>query len=67
MTDDTTGYTYLAPASELAPFAGDVIVGTEVKARFWIVEPRGKSFVTIPVRHNLRGGHYSLEAALYVG
>ena len=67
VTDDTTGYTYLAPASELAPFAGDVIVGTEVKARFWIVEPRGKSFVTIPVRHNLRGGHYSLEAALYVG
>jgi hypothetical protein len=67
LTDDTTRDVYFAPAAQLARFAGDVLVGSEVKAHFWIIEPRGSSFVKVAVRHNLRGGHYSLEGATFVG
>ncbi len=67
LTDDSTKDVYFAPAAQLARFAGDVLVGSEVKAHFWIIEPRGSSFVKVAVRHNLRGGRYSLEAATFVG
>ena len=67
LTDDTTKDVYFAPAAQLARFAGDVLVGSEVKAHFWIIEPRGASFVKVAVRHNLRGGHFSLEAATFIG
>ena len=67
LTDDQTQDVYFLPASQLVPFAGDVLVGSESKAHFWIVEPRGQKFVAVAVRHNLRGGHYSLEGATFVG
>jgi hypothetical protein len=67
LTDDSTQNIYFAPASPLVRFAGDVLVGSEVKAHFWIVEPHGQGFDKIAVRHNLRGGHYSLEGAAFVG
>ena len=41
--------------------------GSELKAHFWIVEPRRQDFVKVAVRHNLRGGHYSLEGASFLG
>ena len=66
VTNDVNPYVYFAPASQLAAWAGDVIVGSENKAQFWIVAPRAKGFVTIPVRHTLRGGKYSLEGSVYV-
>jgi hypothetical protein len=65
VSDDTTGYTYVAPAAQLAGFAGDVIVGTETHARFWILEPKGRGFATIRMPDNLTG-NYSLEQAIFV-
>ncbi len=67
LTDDESPYVYFAPASELAGFAGDLLVGTENTAQFWIVEPHGRSFRALRVRHNLRGRHYSLEQAIFLG
>jgi hypothetical protein len=66
LTDDTKQLIYFAPAAELARYAGDVLVGTETKAQFWIVEPHGNGFTKVSVRHNLRGGKYSLEGAVFV-
>ena len=67
LTDDKTGYTYMAPAASLARYAGDVIVGTESpRALFWILEPRGKGFADISLRNNLAAGT-SLEQAIFVG
>jgi hypothetical protein len=66
-SDDTTGYTYMAPAASLAGFASDVIVGTEAgRPRFWILKPRGNGFAKIPLRDNLPPGTYSLEQAIFV-
>ncbi len=66
VNDDRTGYTYLAPAASLARYAGDVIVGTEARPHFWVLEPRGNGFAKIPLRDNLAAGTYSLEQAIFV-
>ncbi len=67
LTDDKTGFTYMAPAASLVRYAGDVIVGTESpRALFWILEPRGKGFADISLRDNLAAGT-SLEQAIFVG
>ena len=67
ITDDRTFNVYFAPAAQLAQFAGNLIVGSEVKAHFWVVKPRGSGFDVVRLRHNLRGGKYSLEASLLIG
>ena len=67
LNDDLTGYTYLAPAASLAKYAGDVIVGTEAHAHFWILQPSGNGFAKIPLRDNLPAGTYGLEQAIFVG
>jgi hypothetical protein len=67
LTDDRTGYTYMAPAASLARYAGDVIVGTESpRALFWILEPKGNGFADVSLRDNLAAGT-SLEQAIFVG
>jgi hypothetical protein len=67
LSDDTTGYTYMAPTASLGRYAGDVIVGTESpRPLFWILEPRGRGFAKIPLRNNLPAGTYSLEQAIFV-
>jgi hypothetical protein len=67
VTNDINPYVYFAPASQLAPYAGDVIVGSENLAHFWILEPHGNGFAATRVRHTLRGGHYGLEGCIFVG
>jgi len=66
VTNDNNPNVYFAPAAQLTAYRGDVVIGSENKAQFWIVVPHGKSFRAIPVRHSLRGRNYSLEAAMYV-
>ena len=66
VTNDINPYLYFAPASELSPYAGDLLVGTENTAHFWILEPRGNRIVRVAVRDNLRGGKYSLEGSTFV-
>jgi hypothetical protein len=66
VNDDSSGDTYMAPAASLAGYAGDMIVGTENHALFWILTPRGNGFAKIPVRTNLLAAKYSLEQAIFV-
>jgi hypothetical protein len=65
LTNDINPDLYFAPASEFAGYAGDILVGTENTAHFWILELRGKRIVRLAVRHNLRGGNYSLEGCTF--
>ena len=67
LNDDLTGYTYLVPAASLAPYAGDVVVGSEARPNFWILEPSGDGFAKLQLRDNLPAGTYSLEQAIFVG
>jgi hypothetical protein len=67
LTDDVTGNIYFAPAADFARFAGDLLVGTEIGARFYLVSPKGNGFAVTRLRHNLRGGKYGLEAGIFVG
>jgi len=66
VTDDQNGNTYFTPAAPLERYAGDLLVGSEVGAHFWIVAPKGDGYTTIRLRHNLRGGNYALEGAVFV-
>ncbi|HUE60403.1 MAG TPA: hypothetical protein VMO88_12535, partial [Acidimicrobiales bacterium] len=66
LNDDSTGFTYLAPEAALAPYSGDVIVGSEAQPHFWIHEPSGNGFAKIPLRNNLPAGTYSFEQAIFV-
>jgi len=66
VTDDTSSNTYMAPAASLANYAGDVLVGTESHALFWVLEPRGNGFAKIALRTNLRAAKYSLEQGIFV-
>jgi hypothetical protein len=65
VTDDLSGNTYFAPAAQLAAYVGDVLVGSELGGRFWIVVPHGSSFRALPVRHNAMHAK-SIEAGLFV-
>ena len=66
LSDDSTGYTYMTPAASLARYAGDVIFGTEARARFWILKPTGNGFAKISLPDSLPAGKYSLEQAIFV-
>jgi len=67
VTDDRTRYTYVVSASQLARYAGDVVVGTEIRASIWIIAPKGNGFALFRVRDNLPAGTYNLEDAIFVG
>lgn len=66
LTDDKTGDTYLAPAASFARYSGDVVVGTESRSLFWIIEPKGHGFAAVSLPDNLPPGT-SLEQAIFVG
>ena len=66
LSDTNTKNVYFVPAAELAPYAGDVVVGTEIQAGLWVIRPRGAGFVTRRLRTDLPAGKYNLEAADYV-
>lgn len=66
VTDTLSHNVFFAPAADLAPFAGDVVVGSELRGLFWAVRPSGSSFTAIELPTDLNGKHYNLEAAIYV-
>jgi hypothetical protein len=54
-------------ASALAPYAGQVLVGTELGGRFWLIRPNGYGgFATLPVTAQFPTGNLNLEAGAYV-
>ena len=67
LTDTLSRNAYLAPATDLAAYAGDVIVGSELKALFWVIQPDGGGYAARRIPTTLRGAHYNLEGMAYVG
>jgi hypothetical protein len=66
LTDTLSKNAYFAPASDLQPYAGDVIVGSELKGLFWSIRPNGRSYAVRRIPTTLRGGKYNLEGMAYV-
>ena len=66
VTDTLSKHVFLAPAAELARYRGAVLVGSELRARFWILRPRGAGFAVVPVPTTLHGKSYNLEGAVYL-
>ncbi len=66
ITDTLSRNVFVAPSAELAPFAGAVVVGSELHARFWVVRPRGSGFAATPLPTDLTGKSYNLEDATYI-
>jgi hypothetical protein len=66
VADTLSNNAYVAPASELRAYAGDVIVGSEIRGLFWVIRPRGGGYQMVRVPTTLRGGHYNLEGMAYV-
>jgi hypothetical protein len=66
VTDTLSRNVFFAPASELAPYAGDVLVGTELRGLFWALRAQGTHLVAIPIPTTLPV-HNNLEGATYIG
>ncbi|MCW2965889.1 MAG: hypothetical protein JWO17_3141 [Actinomycetia bacterium] len=66
VTDTLTTDVFVAPASELRAYAGDVVVGSEIQGLFWVIRPRGRGYEALRVPTTLRAGHYNLEGMAYV-
>jgi hypothetical protein len=67
LTNDLSSYVYYATPSTLRSSAGDVLVGSEAKALFWIVQPKaGGGFVSVPVSSNLGRTTMSLEGMIQI-
>jgi hypothetical protein len=67
LTEDLSGFVYFAPASDFARFAGNVLVGTELTGRFYVVSPSGSHFKLTPFRSNVHGTKFGFEAGIFVG
>ena len=66
LADTLTTDAFFAPAAELRPYAGNVLVGSEIRGLFWVIRPHGQGFEVVPVPTTLRAGHYNLEGMAYV-
>jgi hypothetical protein len=66
VADTNTRNVYLASASQLRRYAGDVLVGTELGARFFVIRPHGRSYDTLELGTDLPPASYNLEGAAYV-
>lgn len=66
VTDTLSHNVFFAPNAELAPYAGEVVIGSELGGFFWMVRPLGHGFAAIALTTSLNGTKYNLEAAIYV-
>jgi hypothetical protein len=66
LTDTLSNNAYVAPAADLRAYAGNLIVGSELKGLFWLIRPRGAGYETVPITTTLHGGKYNLEGMAYV-
>ena len=65
--DAESGNVFMAPAAELRPYVGDIIVGCEFHSWFWIVRPtHSGGFQTLRLQSNLPSKPWALEGAAYV-
>jgi len=66
LTDTLSRKAFFAPASDVRAYAGNVIVGSELKGLFWVVRPRGSGFEAKRLTTSLRAKGYNLEGMTYV-
>jgi hypothetical protein len=67
VTDTNSTNVFFTPAAALTRYAGDLLVGTEIEASFWVVAPQGRGFRTRRIPLTPPGGNFNLEGATYVG
>ena len=66
MPNTNTMDVYFASAAELAPYVGQVLVGTELGGSFWLIRATATGFSTEQVTVALPTGNLNLEGAAYV-
>jgi hypothetical protein len=66
VTDTNSTNVFYAPAALLAPHAGSIVVGSEIKAFFWAVRPKGAGFTVRRLPWRVPGSKLNLEGAAYV-
>jgi hypothetical protein len=66
-TDTLSTNVFFAPAADLGRYAGDIIVGTEIKGTFWALAPNGSGFRTRRIPLRPPGTKFNLEGAVFVG
>jgi hypothetical protein len=66
LTDTLSMNAYVAPAADVQAYAGNVIVGSELKGLFWVIRPRGRGYEAARIPTSLRGAKYNLEGMAYV-
>jgi hypothetical protein len=66
VTDTNTQNVFFVAAAQLAPYVGDVIVGTELGGQLWVIRPRGNGFQTRLLPNDLPTTGLNLEAAAWI-
>jgi hypothetical protein len=66
VADTTSGNVYFASAAQLNRYTGDVLVGTELGARFFVIRPHGRDYDALELGTDLPPASYNLEGAVYV-
>ncbi len=66
VTDTNSSNVFYAPASWLGAYGGSIVVGSEIKAFFWSVRPKGSGFAVRRIPLRLPGSGFNLEGAAYV-
>ena len=57
---------FFASAAQLAPFAGQVLVGSELQGSFWLIEATASGFQVQQLATTFPGGNLNLEGDAYV-
>jgi hypothetical protein len=66
VADTNTRNVYFASAAQLRRYAGGVLVGTELGARFFVIRWRAGGYQTLELETDLPPASYNLEGAAYV-
>jgi hypothetical protein len=66
VADTSTRNVYFASAAQLAAYRGDVLVGGELNAHFWILHMHNNRLVILELATDLPAAKYNLEGATYV-
>jgi hypothetical protein len=67
ITDDETRDVYDVSAAQLAPYAGDLFVSTEIRGDFWIIAPKGGGVTVTALPDDLTHRAHGIEGAVFVG
>jgi hypothetical protein len=66
ITDTLSRDVFFASAEALKPYAGAVLVGSELRGLLWVLRPQGNGFAATRLATTLGGKHYNFEDAIYI-